>query len=172
MRRRENRALTTTKGGGRDLVERLLDRLLIEIGPLDRDTFFEAAYAHFAEAGCGNFTRDVQEVLEMLMPVLSLPLFLISTAACALFFGTLVSPNIFGTSFFPASLERTCLTLNLSTRVGAERVQFERGLHVGDDPKRDWEGASRAGLAIFRLQRPHNSLRDLLPLVASANELS
>ena len=34
-------------------------------------------------------------------------------------------------------------------------------LHVGDDPKRDWEAASKAGLSIFRLDRPKNSLRDL-----------
>jgi FMN phosphatase YigB (HAD superfamily) len=35
-------------------------------------------------------------------------------------------------------------------------------LHVGDDPERDWEAASAAGLSIFRLDRPKNSLRDLL----------
>ncbi|HZE14050.1 MAG TPA: HAD-IA family hydrolase, partial [Chthoniobacterales bacterium] len=35
-------------------------------------------------------------------------------------------------------------------------------LHVGDDRERDWEGASAAGLSIFRLERPRNSLRDLL----------
>ena len=35
-------------------------------------------------------------------------------------------------------------------------------LHVGDDPERDWEGASAAGLSVFRLDRPKNSLRDLL----------
>ena len=38
-------------------------------------------------------------------------------------------------------------------------------LHVGDDPERDWEGATAAGLSIFRLERPHNSLRDLLFVV-------
>jgi putative hydrolase of the HAD superfamily len=35
-------------------------------------------------------------------------------------------------------------------------------LHVGDDLKRDWEAASAAGLSIFRLDRPNNSLRDLV----------
>ena len=39
-------------------------------------------------------------------------------------------------------------------------------LHVGDDPDRDWKGATEAGLSIFQLERPRNSLRDLLPLVA------
>jgi len=35
-------------------------------------------------------------------------------------------------------------------------------LHVGDDPERDWKAASAAGLSVFRLDRPRNSLRDLL----------
>jgi FMN phosphatase YigB (HAD superfamily) len=35
-------------------------------------------------------------------------------------------------------------------------------LHVGDDPERDWDAATGAGLSIFRLDRPKNSLRDLL----------
>jgi FMN phosphatase YigB (HAD superfamily) len=35
-------------------------------------------------------------------------------------------------------------------------------LHVGDDPERDWKAAKAAGLSVFRLDRPKNSLRDLL----------
>ena len=35
-------------------------------------------------------------------------------------------------------------------------------LHAGDDPERDWEAASAAGLLVFRLDRRGNSLRDLL----------
>jgi FMN phosphatase YigB (HAD superfamily) len=35
-------------------------------------------------------------------------------------------------------------------------------LHVGDDPERDWNAASIAGLSLFELKRPQNSLRDLL----------
>jgi FMN phosphatase YigB (HAD superfamily) len=35
-------------------------------------------------------------------------------------------------------------------------------LHVGDDPERDWKAAKAAGLLVFRLDRPRNSLRDLL----------
>ena len=42
------------------------------------------------------------------------------------------------------------------------RARPNETLHVGDDPERDWEGASAAGLSIFRLERPRNSLRDLL----------
>src|SRR5207247_5076939 len=34
------------KGWWRELVERLLDRAAPQINPVDRDTFFEAAYGH------------------------------------------------------------------------------------------------------------------------------
>ena len=46
--------------------------------------------------------------------------------------------------------------LKLSSRTAGET------LHVGDDPIRDWQGAESAGLSVFHLERPRNSLRDLL----------
>jgi FMN phosphatase YigB (HAD superfamily) len=42
------------------------------------------------------------------------------------------------------------------------RLRPNEVLHVGDDPERDWKGASAAGLSIFKLDRKRNSLRDLL----------
>ena len=45
------------KGWWRDLIKRLLDRVSPGIDPLDRDTFFEAAYGHFAEAGVWELPR-------------------------------------------------------------------------------------------------------------------
>jgi putative hydrolase of the HAD superfamily len=47
-------------------------------------------------------------------------------------------------------------------------TQPNETLHVGDDPERDWKGATQVGLAVFHLERPRNSLRDLLPVVARA----
>ena len=38
-------------------------------------------------------------------------------------------------------------------------------LHVGDDPERDWQAATAAGLSIFKLDRTKNSLRDLVALL-------
>ena len=35
-------------------------------------------------------------------------------------------------------------------------------LHAGDDAVRDWQGAEAAGLSVFRLERPRNSLHDLV----------
>jgi putative hydrolase of the HAD superfamily len=34
-------------------------------------------------------------------------------------------------------------------------------LHIGDDPRSDWQGAAAAGLHTFHLHRPENSLHDL-----------
>ena len=35
-------------------------------------------------------------------------------------------------------------------------------LHIGDEPRGDWQGAAEAGLNVFQLDRPKNSLQDLL----------
>ena len=53
----------------------------------------------------------------------------------------------------PAIFQRALDALN---------AQPAEAVHVGDDPKRDW-GAGAAGLQVFELQRPGNSLRDLIP---------
>ena len=53
----------------------------------------------------------------------------------------------------PEIFRRALATLHLK----ADEV-----LHVGDDPERDWKAAVAAGLLVFRLDRAHNSLRDLL----------
>ena len=62
--------------------------------------------------------------------------------------------------------------------VGARAAEV---VHVGDDPRCDW-GATAAGLRVFELHRPGNSLRDLVPWLdalggqekklASAKEMS
>src|SRR5437879_6372853 len=44
-------------------------------------------------------------------------------------------------------------------------LQPNEVLHVGDDRQRDWEAATAAGLSVFCLDRPRNSLRDLLTWV-------
>jgi putative hydrolase of the HAD superfamily len=45
-------------------------------------------------------------------------------------------------------------------------------LHAGDDPERDWAAARAAGLEVFELKRPENSLRDLPLAVARRGESS
>src|SRR5437762_885782 len=67
----------------------------------------------------------------------------------------------------------------LSSEIGADKPDLEiyrralrlidlkpnEVLHVGDDPERDWKAATAAGLSIFQLNRPKNSLRDLVKWV-------
>jgi putative hydrolase of the HAD superfamily len=47
-------------------------------------------------------------------------------------------------------------------------ARAEHVLHVGDDPQADWAGGKAAGMLVFELRRPENSLRDLL---AAATEV-
>ena len=71
---------------------------------------------------------------------------------------------------------RPCFDLvALSSEIGADkpdprifnwalsRFEIEPGeaLHAGDHPEQDWLAAASAGLQVFRLRRPENSLRDL-----------
>ena len=153
------------KGWWRELVERLLDRVSTGIDPLDRDTFFEAAYAHFAEAGVWELYPDVLEVLETLAARCELAIVSNFDGRLRMILHHLAISKYFQHVF-------------LSSELGADKPDpliFQRALevsgwaarevlHAGDDPERDWAAASAAGLAVFRLQRPKNSLRDLLRL--------
>lgn len=161
------------KGWWRELIERVLDRISAKVDPLDRDTFFEAAYGHFAEAGVWELYPEVPEILAALSPRFSL-------AVVSNFDGRLrmILEHLAVSRYFPHVL--------LSSEVGADKPDpliFRRALevtgfaadevlHAGDDPERDWAAAEAAGLGVFRLDRRHNSLRDLLPVLAPAGESS
>ena len=161
------------KGWWRELIERVLDRISAEVDPLDRDTFFEAAYGHFAEAGVWELYPEVPEVLASLAPRFSL-------AVVSNFDGRLrmIFEHLAISKYFKPVL--------LSSELGADKPDpliFRRALevtgfaadevlHAGDDPERDWAAAEAAGLAVFRLDRRQNSLRDLLPVLAPAGESS
>ncbi|HEX3816752.1 MAG TPA: HAD-IA family hydrolase [Chthoniobacterales bacterium] len=150
------------KGWWRELVDRVLDRVSAQVDPLDRDTFFEAAYGHFAEAGVWELYPDVIEVLEELAPRFFLAVVSNFDSRLRVIFEHLAVSKYFRFIF-------------LSSELGADKPDpliYRRALeisgfapnevlHVGDDRERDWEAAAAAGLEVFRLERPHNSLRDL-----------
>ncbi len=151
------------KGWWRELVDQVIDQVAPRTGELDRDAFFEVAYSHFAEAGVWGLYPDVIEVLKALQPRFEL-------AVISNFDGRLrmaleqlgVSPffsHVFLSSELGADKPDPLIyrrALNLSGLAPNET------LHVGDDPVRDWAGAEAARLTVFRLERPRNSLRDLL----------
>ena len=153
------------KGWWRELVGRVFDQIAPSISELDRDNFFEIAYEHFAEAGVWKLYPEVLDVLKQLRERFQL-------AVISNFDGRLrlILQNLGISKYFPHVF--------ISSELGADKPDpeiFRRALklmhlnanevlHVGDDPERDWKAAKEAGLSVFQLDRPKNSLRDLLKL--------
>jgi putative hydrolase of the HAD superfamily len=154
------------KGWWRELVNRVLDRAAPSVADLDRDAFFEGVYSHFAEPGVWELYPEVNDVLEELHGRFQLAVISNFDGRLRVIFEHLAVSKFFSHVF-------------LSSELGADKPDAEiyrralrlsgaapnETLHVGDDPERDWKGAMGAGLSIFRLERPRNSLRDLLFVV-------
>jgi putative hydrolase of the HAD superfamily len=151
------------KGWWRDLVDLVLAQVVPSLGEIDRDNFFEVAYEHFAEAGVWELYPEVPAVLEHLHPrfqlaVLSnfdgrLRLILKHLGIAKFFKHVFISSEIGADKPDPEIYRQALKLIDLNPK---------EVLHVGDDPGRDWEAARTAGLSIFRLDRPKNSLRDLV----------
>jgi len=150
------------KGWWRELVDLVLDQVAPSLSEFDRDNFFEIAYEHFAEADVWKLYPEVPGVLEQLQPrfklaVISnfdgrLRLILEHLGVSKFFRHVFVSSELGADKPDPEIYRRALKFIDLKPN---------EVLHVGDDPERDWEGASTAGLLIFRLDRQKNSLRDL-----------
>jgi putative hydrolase of the HAD superfamily len=150
----------------RELVDLVLDRVAPGLDEIDRDNFFEVAYEHFAEAGVWELYPEVVDVLEKLRPRFRL-------AVISNFDGRLrmILEQLGVSKFFSQVF--------ISSEIGADKpdpliyrraakflgIESEEAVHVGDDPERDWKGATAAGLSIFQLDRQKNSLRDLLKML-------
>ena len=151
------------KGWWRELVDLVLDGAAPSLSELDRDNFFEIAYEHFAESSVWELYPEVPGVLEQLRPRFQLAVisnfdgrlrFILKHLGISKFFTHVFISSEMGADKPDPEIYRRALEL---IDLKANEV-----LHVGDDPERDWEAASAAGLSIFRLDRPKNSLRDLL----------
>ena len=153
------------KGWWRELVGRVFDQVAPSLSELDRDNFFEIAYEHFAEAGVWKLYPEVLDVLEQLrerfqLAVISnfdgrLRLILQNLGISKYFAHVFISSELGADKPDPEIFRRALKLMHLN----ANEV-----LHVGDDPERDWKAAKEAGLLVFQLDRPRNSLRDLLKL--------
>ncbi|MFL6583897.1 MAG: HAD-IA family hydrolase [Chthoniobacterales bacterium] len=151
------------KGWWRALVFDVLEQVAPEMHELDRDNFFEVAYEHFAEAGVWQLFPETATVLEELatryeLAVVSsfdgrLRVILEQFAVSKFFRFVFISSELGFDKPDPRIFQRA---LELSGRTGGEV------LHVGDDPERDWNAARAAGLHVFELRRPQNTLRELL----------
>jgi putative hydrolase of the HAD superfamily len=154
------------KGWWRELVNRVLDQIQPGLDELDRDAFFEGAYAHFAEPGVWDLYPEVREVLEKLDGRFDLAVISNFDGRLRMIFEHLGVSKFFSHVFLSSELgadkpdpEIYRRALKLAGR------QPNETLHVGDDPVRDWAGAAAAGLPVFRIERPRNSLRDLFFLL-------
>ena len=151
------------KGWWHELVDLVLDQVAPSLSELDRDNFFEIAYEHFAEPGVWEPFPEVTGVLRELRPRFQLAVisnfdgrlrFILQHLGISKFFAhVFISSEIGADKPNPEIFRRALKLIDLK----ANEV-----LHVGDDRERDWEAASAAGLSIFRLDRPKNSLRDLI----------
>ena len=151
------------KAWWRQLVGRVFDQVAPSFSKLDRDNFFEIAYEHFAEAGVWKLYPEVVAVLEQLRQRFQLAVisnfdgrlrFILQNLGISKYFAHLFISSELGADKPDPEIFRRALKL---MHLNAKEV-----LHVGDDPERDWKAAKEAGLLAFQLDRPKNSLRDLL----------
>jgi putative hydrolase of the HAD superfamily len=150
------------KGWWRVLVNRVLDHVAPDMGELDRDAFFEAVYGHFAESGVWELYPEVAPVLEDLHGRFQLAVISNFDARLRMILEHLGVTKFFAHIFLSSELGVDKPDPEIYRR--ALRLSGARpneSLHIGDDPERDWKAAAAAGLSVFRLKRPANSLRDL-----------
>ena len=150
------------KGWWRELVDHVLEEVAPSLNEFDRDNFFEIAYEHFAEASVWELYPEVSGVLEKLQPRFELAVISNFDGRLRLILDHLGIAKFFTHVFISSELGADKPDPEIFRRaLNLIDLRPNEVLHVGDDPKRDWEAASTAGLSIFRLDRHKNSLRDL-----------
>jgi putative hydrolase of the HAD superfamily len=153
------------KGWWHELVGRVFDQVAPSLSEFDRDNFFEVAYEHFAEPGVWELYPEVPGVLKQLQKGFQLAVisnfdgrlrFILQHLGISRYFAhVFISSELGADKPDPEIFRRALKVMNL---------EADELIHVGNDPERDWKAASAAGLSVFRLDRPRNSLRDLLKL--------
>jgi putative hydrolase of the HAD superfamily len=154
------------KGSWRELVDHVFDQVAPSLSQFDRDNFFEIAYEHFAEPGVWELYPEVLEVLEQLRPRFELAVISNFDGRLRLILQHLGISKYFAHVFISSELGADKPDLEIFRRaLKIMQLNADEVLHVGDDPERDWKAAAAAGLSVFRLDRPRNSLRDLLAIL-------
>jgi len=151
------------KGWWRQIVDRVLEDVRPALHELDRDNFFEIAYEHFTEAGVWEAYPEAGEVLKQLHS--RYPLAVISSFDGRL---RMILEQLGISKYFSQVFVSSELGVDKpDPEIFRRALKFMKcdphdALHAGDDPERDWKAARAAGLNVFELLRPQNSLRDLL----------
>ena len=156
------------KGWWRELVNLVLDQVAPSLSEFDRDNFFEIAYEHFAEAGVWELYPEVADVLEKLQPYFQLAVMSNFDARLRFILRHLGISKYFAHVFISSELGADKPDPEIFRRaVKLIDLKPNQVLHVGDDSERDWKAAAEARLSVFRLDRPKNSLRDLLTIATT-----
>jgi putative hydrolase of the HAD superfamily len=151
------------KSWWRELAMQVLELSGIDDAKARAGDYFEDLYSEFTRPGVWELYPEVLEVLAALEDRCTL-------AVVSNFDGRLrtILPQLGIGHYFQHII--------ISSEVGADKphpwifsralalsgVHPQDALHVGDEPESDWVGAESAGLQVFRLERPHSSLRDVL----------
>jgi putative hydrolase of the HAD superfamily len=154
------------KGWWREFVNDVLDQVAPQTHELDRDNFFEVAYEHFAEAGVWQLFPETADVLQELATRYKLAVISNFDGRLRMILEQLGVSKRFAQVFISSELGFD----KPDPRIFARAVELSRYapnevLHVGDDPGRDWQAARAAGLHVYELRRPQNSLRELLAIL-------
>jgi len=152
----------------RTLVSKTFER--IELLPTGEkfDRCFAELYEHFARPGVWRLFPEVDEVLLRLSKAYRLSVIsnfdgrlhkILTDLKTSGYFERIVVSSETGADkphreIFDAALR-------------AMQVRPEHAMHIGDDPVLDWQAAEAAGIPVFKLDRPQNSLRDLALCLSS-----
>lgn len=154
------------KGWWFNLVIQVLKECAVSEKRLARLDYFEALYAEFTRPGIWQLFPETREVLNALgeryrLGVISnfdgrLRPILANLGLSDYFDPVIISSEVGADKPHPWAFDQALLRA---------KAEAKSSLHVGDDPQADWEGAITAGLHVFRLHRPENSLRDLVRML-------
>ena len=151
------------KGWWRELVGRVFDQVAPSLSEFDGDNFFEVAYEHFAEPGVWELCPEVPQVLEQLRSHFQLAVISNFDGRLRLILQHLGIAKYFAHIFISSELGADKPDPEIFRRaITIMHLKAHEVLHAGDDPERDWKAAAAAGLLVFRLDRPLNSLHDLV----------
>jgi putative hydrolase of the HAD superfamily len=151
------------KGWWRELVRRVFETVAPTAVLPGFDGLFEEIYGHFAQPGVWQLYPEVAGVLAALSKRHRLGVISNFDNRLRHILGHLGILNRFEKLILSSETGAGKPDAQIFQRaLEAFGVPAANALHVGDGPVHDWEAAAKVGMAVYRLQRPENSLAGLL----------
>lgn len=151
------------RGWWRELVFRVLDAMPDRASQLAREAYFDRVYERFSQAEIWALYPEIEPVLAALSTQFRLGIIsnfdgrlrgILAGLKIDQYFEQIVISSEVGADKPEALIFQKALSLF--------KLAPDQALHVGDHPEYDWRGAEAVGLHVFRLQRPQNSLMELV----------